>query len=178
MCFWAMVIMYATRIALSFVITKMVTKSFATTNATSTNECTDDVISVQNYSEMPYKISNGIEDHFDWSEQLQGVILSAFYIGFILLQVPGGMLSSYFGGKYVLLTAVAINGLLTLLTPICVHVYGAPALILFRIIIGAAEGTFVPAIFELLSSWFPMRERTRSTSFSISGMQVGWQLLK
>ena len=54
---------------------------------------------------------------FDWSSSLQGNILSAFYFGYMVSQIPAGALSRMYGSKIVM--AVGMGGLIvaTLLTP-------------------------------------------------------------
>ena len=39
---------------------------------------------------------------FDWDEKTQGIILSAFYYGYILTHIPGGLLAQRYGGKHTL----------------------------------------------------------------------------
>lgn len=36
---------------------------------------------------------------FDWSHDVQGVILSSFFYGYIVTQIPGGYLAATYGGK-------------------------------------------------------------------------------
>lgn len=58
---------------------------------------------------------------FAWSEEVQGVILSSFFWGYIITHVPGGFLAEKFGGKYVLGIGILWPALLTLLTPLVVN---------------------------------------------------------
>lgn len=60
---------------------------------------------------------------YHWSEQLQGIILGAFYWGYTLLHVPGAILSAKYGGKYTLSLGILSTAILTLLTPIVIE-YG------------------------------------------------------
>lgn len=62
-------------------------------------------------------------EEFEWSEQVQGVILSAFYWGYVLSHFPGGFLVQKYGGKYVLAFGILFSGLLSIAIPICVQ-YG------------------------------------------------------
>ena len=52
-----------------------------------------------------------------WGMQQQGTVLSAFFAGYILLQVVGGRLADRYGGKAVLGTGVVLWSLFTMLTP-------------------------------------------------------------
>src|SRR5262249_40016748 len=54
---------------------------------------------------------------FGWSETLKGLVLSSFFIGYLLFQVPAGYLANRVGGKLVLGAAVAWWSLATLITP-------------------------------------------------------------
>lgn len=54
---------------------------------------------------------------FTWDKMTESLILSGFFYGYILLQLPGGWLSGHFGGKITIAVFVSIQSLLTLLTP-------------------------------------------------------------
>ena len=67
--------------------------------------------------------------------------------------------------------------MITILTPICVRGnYAAIVMIVFRIIIGAAEGSVVPGAVEMLVAWFPPSERAGSLSTVTSGVQVSYKV--
>src|SRR4029453_6953942 len=52
-----------------------------------------------------------------WDPAVTGTILSAFFVGYLLTQLPGGWLADRFGGKSVVGFAVAWWSLATFLTP-------------------------------------------------------------
>lgn len=54
---------------------------------------------------------------YDWSEEQQGIILGAFFWGYTLTQIPGGMLSQRYGGKYVFMLGILFSAVCSLLTP-------------------------------------------------------------
>lgn len=62
-------------------------------------------------------------DRFDWSEEMQGIILSSFYWGYALSHFPGGFLVQKYGGKYVLAFSILFSGILSCAVPVCVQ-YG------------------------------------------------------
>lgn len=76
---------------------------------------------------------------FDWDEETQGIILSAFYYGYIVTHLPGGMLAERFGGKYSLGFGVLSTAVFTLLTPWTVSIGGATGLIVLRVLEGLGE---------------------------------------
>lgn len=104
---------------------------------------------------------------------MQGVILSSFYWGYVLTQVPGGLLAERFGGKWTLGLGIFSTAIFTLLTPFVAHTYGSTGLIVLRILMGLGEGVTYPAISVLLAEWAPPQERTKIASLVMSGGMLG-----
>lgn len=115
--FFAIVNAYTMRICLSVAITKMVKPIINVVNATS-----DELICEQ-LAEDAIDAKIPISDQFEWSEELQGVILSSFYWGYVITHMPGGIIAEKFGGKYVLSLGILSTAVLTLLTPMIID-YG------------------------------------------------------
>ena len=67
-----------------------------------------------------------------------GIILSAFYYGYIITPLPGGHLARKLGGATVIGIAVGLNGALTLFTPLAARMHVAMFMAL-RVAIGAAQ---------------------------------------
>jgi MFS family permease len=55
---------------------------------------------------------------FDWSKSTKSSLLSSFFYGYAITQIPGGWLADRFGGRRVYGTALAISGIATLLMPV------------------------------------------------------------
>lgn len=126
MAFSAVALAYMLRISLSYAITQMVSVPHAQKNGsiiTNSDICPpyeDELIAIENDQPIPTAISV-VNERYDWSQELQGLILSSFYWGYILTHVPGGLLSARIGGKHTLFFGVAIATVFTLLTPIAVR---------------------------------------------------------
>lgn len=112
-----------------------------------------------------------VED-YGWDLTTQGLVLSSFFVGYLLLQVIGGKLADRFGGKVVLGFGVLLWSLFTILTPPAAA-FGLAALITVRILMGMGEAVTFPAIFAQYARWIPSRERARSVAFSNSGLPLG-----
>ena len=54
---------------------------------------------------------------FHWGHTTQGLILSSFYYGVIITQVPAGRLSELFGGKWLVAAGIFFSGLINIVTP-------------------------------------------------------------
>jgi ACS family sodium-dependent inorganic phosphate cotransporter-like MFS transporter 5 len=63
------------------------------------------------------------EGEFDWSETTQGTILSAFFWGYLFLQLPGGRLAEIIGGRRVMGTALFVASLLSAVTPLLSRIH-------------------------------------------------------
>lgn len=75
---------------------------------------------------------------FNWSAKEQGNILGSFFYGYVLTQMPGGILSHKYGGKWPLGLGLFFAGLATVFTPLAArtHTY---ALCFARIVCGLGE---------------------------------------
>ena len=66
-----------------------------------------------------------------------GWILSSFFFGYIITQIPGGLLAQKFGGRWIVGIGTVMTAVLTLFTPLAAYI-GLWALIIVRV----AEGFF------------------------------------
>lgn len=110
---------------------------------------------------------------YEWSEAIQGVILSSFYFGYIITHIPGGMVVEKLGGKITLMAGIASTSILTFLTPASIAYGGSTLLIINRVIMGLCQGFIYASVFGLLAAWIPLRERTTLGIFVLSGIQFG-----
>lgn len=76
---------------------------------------------------------------FDWDEKTQGLVLSSFFWGYVVTQMPGGMLADTYGGKATLGLGMLFSSIGTIITPVVARSYGPEALIILRLIIGLAQ---------------------------------------
>src|SRR5215510_3554138 len=74
---------------------------------------------------------------FGWDPAMTGTILSAFFVGYLLTQLPGGWIADRFGGKGIIGFAVVWWSFATLLTPFA---YAVPLMIAVRVGLGIGEG--------------------------------------
>lgn len=109
---------------------------------------------------------------FDWAKENAGMILSSFFWGYIVSQVPAGILAQKFGGKIVLFCATITYSMLTIMTPFVV-VVGWEYVVAFRVISGLCQGCIYPSTHTLLAKWVHPAERTTLNTFAYCGTQVG-----
>lgn len=76
---------------------------------------------------------------FDWNEKTQGLVLSSFFWGYVVTQMPGGMFADKYGGKATLGLGMLLSSIGTIITPFVARTYGPAALIVLRVVIGLAQ---------------------------------------
>eukprot|EP00042_Codosiga_hollandica_P050098 m.591632 g.591632 ORF g.591632 m.591632 type:complete len:501 (-) comp58018_c0_seq3:367-1869(-) len=112
-----------------------------------------------------------MQAEYNWSTQLKGTILGAFFYGYCVPQIPGGWLATKYGGKYVFGVGIIGSAIATLLTPVAAS--NRYSLIALLIISGLFQGLTLPAAYALWTKWAPPAERTTLAAFAQSGLVVG-----
>ena len=111
-------------------------------------------------------------EEFGWSASTQGLVLSSFFAGYLLMQLGGGWLADRLGGKLVLGLGVLIWSVFTIVTPVAA-LFGLSILILARVGMGLGEAVTFPSIYSLFSRWIPAQDRSRAVAFTNSAIPVG-----
>lgn len=73
-------------------------------------------------------------DYFMWKESTQSLVLSSFFWGYVITQIPAGQLVEKFGAKFLLLVALTICATLNICIPLCAS-YGGWKVTIFKIFI-------------------------------------------
>ena len=110
-------------------------------------------------------------NEFGWSDTDQGWVLSAFFGGYISTQILGGLLAKAYGGKVVIGCGIGLASLATLATPLLAANFRA--LIVLRVLTGAASGVTYPCIMTFLGLWTQKSERSFFVSIVFSGGGLG-----
>uniref|UniRef100_A0A8D8VGA0 Sialin n=1 Tax=Cacopsylla melanoneura TaxID=428564 RepID=A0A8D8VGA0_9HEMI len=163
MGFLAVANAYAMRGCLSLAITEMVVTHHKGPIKIDPNGCPGE-LEIRNHTNP--------DNEFDWDEKTQGLILSGFYWGYVIMHIPGGLLAQKFGGKHTLGFGILSTAILTLLTPFAAR-HSTNCMIAVRFLVGFGEGTTFPALNTLLAQWVPPAERGKIGSFVFAGNQIG-----
>jgi len=111
-------------------------------------------------------------EHLNWDLKTQSLVMSSFFVGYLVMQIAGGRLADRFGGKVVLGLGVLLWSLFTFLTPPAAMA-GLAILILARIGMGMGEAVTFPSIYSLYGRWVPDAERSRAVALANSGIPAG-----
>lgn len=109
---------------------------------------------------------------FDWTSAEQGQVLGSFFYGYILTQIPGGILAQRFGGRWVFGVGIVMTAILTLLTPLAANI-SVWFLVVVRILEGFFEGVTFPAMHAIWAKWAPPAERSRLATITYAGPHIG-----
>ncbi|CAG5043015.1 unnamed protein product [Parnassius apollo] len=110
---------------------------------------------------------------YDWDKKTQGLILSSFFWGYIVMQIPGGLFAKRFGGKPILLVALLTNGIVCGLLPSLADLGGWQIVCACRVLMGLSQACLLPSTHTLLGRWIPSHERTTITGIVYGGTQIG-----
>ncbi|KAK9887950.1 hypothetical protein WA026_000248 [Henosepilachna vigintioctopunctata] len=113
----------------------------------------------------------GITTYPEW--QNKDVILSSFYWGYLLLQIPAGLIGYKYGPKYFIATAFTIGSMFSILAPFLARTFGSTGIIMSRAVQGFSQGFLFPSTHNILSKWTPLPERSRTFAFVYSSTIVG-----
>lgn len=109
---------------------------------------------------------------FGWSDTDKGLVLSSFFMGYLITQVLGGFVAHRFGGRNTFLLAVVLWSLFTVLTPAAAY-WSFAAVVFARFMLGFGEGAAYPAAYNLIHAWMPSTERTRSIGLMTAAGAAG-----
>src|SRR5689334_7523356 len=99
-----------------------------------------------------------------------GIVISAFFLGYAIMQVPGGWLADRFGSKIVVIVTIAMWSLFTVMTGFAASL---ASLIAIRFIFGIAEGGFPPASIKGIAELFDKKARPKVSTLLTSSNYAG-----
>lgn len=94
----------------------------------------------------------------------QGAILSAFFAGYALFQIPGGYLADRFGARKTMAAGISWWSAFTVLTGTIVSF---PLMLVCRFVFGLGEACFPGASFKAVATYFPSAQK--GTAIAVMG---------
>nr|WP_246217070.1 MFS transporter [Paraburkholderia panacisoli] len=111
-----------------------------------------------------------LQSEFHLGSMEMGIVMSAFFWSYALLQLPAGMLADRFGQKLVLGASVFWWSLATAVTGLA---NGFKSLVALRVMLGVGEAGAYPSNAGIASRWFPRKERATVAGIFDSGSKLG-----
>ncbi len=109
---------------------------------------------------------------FGWDETQKGLVLSAFFVGYLVMMIGSSALANRYGGKIVLGLAVVWWSVFTILTPPAA-LTSLPVLVIARIALGLGEAAVFPASINMIGRWVPPLRRSQAVSLFSSSLYIG-----
>lgn len=113
-----------------------------------------------------------MQEDLGWTETAKGLVLSAFFFGYLLVMPLTGVLTNRYGGWLVLGVAVLWWSAWTALTPPAA-IMGIGALVFARVALGIGEAAVMPAAVNMIGRHVPAELRSRATALVISAFSLG-----
>ena len=99
-----------------------------------------------------------IAREMNFNKTQMGTVFSAFILGYALFEIPGAWLADWLGPRRALMRIVTWWSAFTAFTGLT---QGFGSLVATRFLFGAGEAGAFPTIAKSLSTWLPVKERTR-----------------
>ncbi|XP_050084225.1 sialin isoform X1 [Anopheles aquasalis] len=168
----AMAIIYGLKVNLSVAMVAMLNHS-ALAHHSAGHEMKHENADAEPVCQASGNSTEAVEDGpFDWSEPVQGMILSCYFWGYLVSQIPGARVAESFSARWVMFFSVLINVVCTLLTPVAAKMHYI-AMIVMRIGEGIGGGVTFPAMHVMLASWAPPNERSVMSAIVYAGTALG-----
>lgn len=111
-----------------------------------------------------------IKEEFSLSAEATGLLLSAFFFAYALMQIPGGWLIDRFGPRKMATAATLGWGVATATSGLS---WSFASLFVTRAAIGIAEAPIMPAGGKLNATWMASTERGRGATILDAGAPLG-----
>ena len=100
---------------------------------------------------------------------MYGLASSAFYVGYLLCEIPSNMILRKVGARFWLARLSVTLGIISAATLIAV---GPISLVAVRFVLGMAEAGIVPGLLLYFTFWFPPSYRSRANGWFLIAMPV------
>jgi sugar phosphate permease len=100
-----------------------------------------------------------MKDVLNWTEKEKGYVLSSFFWGYAISQIPATIIAERIGPKIVFGFAVFASSFFTILMPTASK-YSLALALLCRASVGFASGALFPSLYHFFKYWIPVHEKT------------------
>ena len=99
-----------------------------------------------------------------------GVVMSSFFAGYALFQIPGGLLADKFGSRKIMALAVSWWSVFTVFTGLATSL---TSMLVIRLLFGLGEASFPGGSWKTIANWFPKKERSTANGIMMSSNALG-----
>ena len=113
-----------------------------------------------------------MESSLDWGPSYKGLILSSFYVGYALGQIPSAFMTHWYGAKHLFGGSILLASSLTIVFPLIIKRSFFIGLF-WRALTGLSASATFPSCYYFYKSWIPVSEKTVMVSTILSGVYLG-----
>ncbi|MEV3164205.1 MFS transporter [Paenibacillus larvae] len=111
-----------------------------------------------------------LADEFNLTNSQTGLIMSLFFLGYSIMQIPSGWLADKFGAKKVLMTSLSLISLFSFFFGMGVSLI---AFVMIRFFAGVGHAGYPPSCSKTIADHFPKEKRTFVQSLILSTSGIG-----
>src|SRR5215472_3366684 len=100
-----------------------------------------------------------MKSELGFSDSVYGFGASLFFLTYVALEIPGAIAAERWSIRKWIARIMISWGLITVVTA---SIHSAAQFYVARLLLGAAEASFFPAIIIYLTRWFTLRDRARA----------------
>lgn len=105
----------------------------------------------------------------NWTVQSSLYFNTAYFVGGLFTQVPGGILATKFSAVRVCALSVLLSSIFMVVLPVCIQNSQYIVVMVIRTLQGLIEGPSVPAVNGVISAWAPKAEKSRMITVAYAG---------
>ena len=111
-----------------------------------------------------------IAQDFNLSPVEVGAVISAFFFGYAIFQLPGGLLADKFGPRKVMVGGITWWTFFAVLTGFA---NSMSPMLAIRALFGIGEGVYPASSWKMIANWFPVKERSTANGIMMSSNFFG-----
>ncbi|WP_298836770.1 MFS transporter [Clostridium sp.] len=127
------------------------------------------IVGFMDRTNISFAIAGGMSKELGMTASISGLAAGIFFIGFLFLQVPGGLLAERKSGRKLITYVVIVWGIIATLGG---FVHNVNQLLIIRFLLGVSEGCVLPCLLTMLSHWFPNEEIGRANALCIMNVPI------
>ncbi|KAI0989375.1 hypothetical protein GJ496_004957 [Pomphorhynchus laevis] len=117
---------------------------------------------------LDIKITDG---PFIYTEKQRATLLAAFFYGYLITEIPGGILAGKFGSMIPMAAGTALNSLSAWhYVSAAKHSYGL--FVFTRVLVGCGSGVILPCASNVWTKWAPVSEKSFLIAIATSGAHI------
>lgn len=102
---------------------------------------------------------DGMSESFALSATISGLVGGVFFLGYFILQIPGGNLAQKVSAKKIITFCLIAWSVVSIAMG---FITNSTQLVVMRFLLGLSQSMLYPTTLVLIGKWFPMNERARA----------------